>query len=108
MNAEQKKRLAKLSLDIAEVAISECDPYNWPGAGKAASEMDKEERGDRVWAKKDAVLTLTLLTRIAALTEETGNDGKQQEGADLDAEIKSYEKKAARLLKAAHGKATMH
>lgn len=101
MRQDQIERLQGLAEDIGEVFLEEADPRTWPGAGLPLDSMDKDQRGDRYWSKKNAIHTGTLLARVLDLAERDSRslDTKTPE-EDADAEIDKYEKKAKYLLNA--------
>lgn len=106
MRIDQYERLQTLAERLTDVFLDEAEPERWPGHGLAPAQMTKEARGDRYWAKKNAVATLSLIQRVAALTADiqaasnagTGAAGVTEEADALDAEIRDAEKEAARLL----------
>lgn len=61
---EVTQDLCDLADRLTEIAITECDVTQWPGHGKAVSEMDKQERGDRYWAKQNATATIMLVKQL--------------------------------------------
>ncbi len=105
MRSDQLEKLETLQEKLADVIIMEADPDNWPGANKAPKEMDREERGDRYWCKKNAAATITLLSKTLSLAyfrdrlkpENPPNQNEDDEG-DLDKEIAAAEKQAGKLL----------
>lgn len=56
MKPDQIVRLKELQDKLVDIYLDEADPGNWP-----------ESRGDRVWHKKDANLTITHVIRIETL-----------------------------------------
>jgi len=111
MREDQYLRLQALSTKLAEAFIEEADPDHWSGAGKKPNEMDKTERGDRYWCKRNAAATGALLLRVGSLTsmiqrDSAGSGGAGEvtpEGADgeadgLEREIAEAEKEGSRLL----------
>lgn len=111
MREDQYLRLQALSEKLAEAFIEEADPATWTGAGKAPSEMDKAERGDRYWCKRNAAATGGLLLRVGSLVsmiqrDSSGNGGAGEVGATededgdggLEAEVTAAEKEGRRLL----------
>lgn len=77
MREDQFIRLQALSEKLAEAFIGEADPDTWSGAGKLPKDMDKGERGDRYWCKRNASATAALLLRVGSLTSMVvrGNAG---------------------------------
>lgn len=67
MRPDQRERLSRIAESLADVMLDEIDPAMWPGANKPQGEWDKAIRGDRVWMKKNANATMTLLLRIEQL-----------------------------------------
>jgi hypothetical protein len=117
MREDQYLKLQALQEDLAEVVVQEVDPNNWPGSKKTASEMTKEERGDRYWCKKNAAATLTLLNKVITLTERptrelpTASAYDGDDDGDLDKEIASTERQAMKQLEkfqAKHGTTGTH
>lgn len=106
MRQDQYEKLQALSEKLTDVFLSEADPENWPGSGWNPAQLTKEQRGDRYWSKKNAVATLSIITKVAQLTtviQESSNAGTgsanvvDDEGG-LDADILQAEKEAAKLL----------
>ena len=104
MRQDQYEKLQAMSEKLTDVFLSEADPDNWPGSGWNPQQLTKEQRGDRYWSKKNAVATLSIISKIAQLTTVIqlggGNDvppSADDEGG-LDAEIRQAEKEAAKLL----------
>ncbi len=109
MRQDQFEKLQTLSEKLTDVFLVEADPDNWPGSGWKPIELTKDQRGDRYWSKKNAVATLSLISRVASLTNvirmqggEPLPPGPEQNGQSeedgLDAEIREAEKEAQRLL----------
>ena len=110
MREDQYKRLQGLSEKLAEAFIEEADPATWSGAGKNPAQMDKAERGDRYWCKRNAAATGALLLRVGSLVsmiqrDSAGNGGAgevpqggDEDGDGLEAEIKAAEEEGSRLL----------
>jgi hypothetical protein len=100
MRPDQLQRIADLSEKLAEVVLEEADPDTWPGAGVPLAEMSNDQRGNRYWAKKNAAATFALLERTASLLADVktvGND-RHKDDDELDAQIRSKEKEAAKML----------
>lgn len=95
-----------MSEKLTDVFLSEADPDNWPGSGWNPQQLTKEQRGDRYWSKKNAVATLSIISKIAQLTtviQESsaaglGSANVVDDEDGLDAEIRQAEKEAAKLL----------
>ena len=106
MRQDQYEKLQALSERLTDVFLDEAEPEKWPGHNIEPGAMDQKTRGDRYWCKKNAVATLTLVGRVAGLTDLTqkqrnagnGAAGVTEEEATLDAEINAAEKEAAKLL----------
>jgi hypothetical protein len=108
MSPEQMQRLQEIEGRLVDVVITEADPETWPGAGKELSKLDKSERGDRYWSKKNASASMALLMRVYSLTDMARRaaagsvpppeDGKDNDG-DLDNELNDLEKEATERLK---------
>lgn len=83
MREDQFVRLQALTEKLAEAFIVEADPDHWSGAGKLPQEMDKGERGDRYWCKRNASATAALLLRVGSLTAMVvkGNAGDLTPGS---------------------------
>lgn len=99
MRKDQIHRLYDLSERIADVFIEEADPDTWNGAGQPLADMSKEERGDRLWDKKNAIQTGALLARVLDLREREPNRRELTERETED-ELKKYEKQAREMLNA--------
>lgn len=100
MRPDQIQRLHELQEKLAEVVLEEADPGLWPGAGQAPAAMDRETRGDRFWAKKNAAATFALLERTTSTLAYTPNDRQPQadQEVDIDRQIAKREREAAQLL----------
>lgn len=100
MTPDQRNKLEQIQERIAEVLITEMDPNNWAGAGVIPALMDKEQRGNRYFDKKNAAMTAVIYMDNAKLLENTkpalGRDPYKD--AELDKKIKSAEKEAGKLL----------
>lgn len=104
MRPDQKQRLDDLAELLVEEFIAEADPRLWPGAGKPPDSWTKEERGDRVWVKRNVIGTGSVLHALHDLEDrhekntsaDAATQGKRDD--DLDASIAKYEGQAARLL----------
>lgn len=103
---DQYEKLQAMSEKLTDVFLSEADPDNWPGSGWNPQQLTKEQRGDRYWSKKNAVATLSIISKIAQLTtviQESsaaglGSANVVDDEDGLDAEIRQAEKEAAKLL----------
>ncbi|WP_213763517.1 hypothetical protein [Caballeronia sp. dw_19] len=106
MRDDQYLRLQALSEKLTDVFLDEADSDKWPGAGAALQSMDKATRGDRYWSKKNAAATVMLIGRVENLVGSIQGDSNKGHGAaavsdadsELDQEIASAEKEAAKLL----------
>ena len=109
MRQDQFEKLQTLSEKLTDVFLTEAEPDMWPGHGMDPGSMTQQTRGDRYWCKKNAVATLSLIGRVASLTNvirmqggEPLPPGPEQNGEaeedGLDAEIREAEKEAQRLL----------
>lgn len=58
---EKLQALEALGLRLVDVALDEADPDKWPGT------ETKQDRGDRVWMKKNVAATLMLIDQIQRL-----------------------------------------
>lgn len=102
MNAEKIRLLMERHDALVDVFLDESNPSDWPGM------ETKEDRGDRVWHKKNALGTIQIAARIqdllgraAGLVQPEGKDEDDDEKA-LKAEIKEAERMAKEVL-ARHG-----
>lgn len=99
MRPDQLERLNELSDMLGDVLLDEIDPREWPGAGKMPRDLDKQERGDRYWCKKNAAATLMLVSKVGDLTKNALlSKYNTDDDAHLDDEINRAEKEAAKLL----------
>ena len=107
MRQDQYERLQALEEELTDVFLGEAKPEAWPGHGIGPGAMDKDTRGDRYWCKKNAVATLSLIQRVATLTQQirlqssgegTGAAGVENPEAELDREVAAAEKEAKALL----------
>lgn len=100
MKQTQIEKLQELQERLADVFLDEADPRNWPGAGVKQADMKQQDRGDRVWIKKNAMGTVNLICRITTLLAPPSSAGgsipdDDKELADMR---KAAEKEAAQLL----------
>jgi hypothetical protein len=103
MRPDQITRLRDLSESLAEVVIDEADPKTWPGAGKSLADLTKQERGDRLWSKKNAAASMMLLVKVMNIAGYAagGQSPKEEAGEDLDGQVKQAEREAQALLERA-------
>lgn len=108
MRQDQFDKLQTLGERLLDVFIAEADSDKWPGAGTAPSDMTQEQRGNRVWTKRDAANTLVIVTKIETLVARTqyggagvtppAPDGDEEDGRDLADEVALAERQATTLL----------
>lgn len=109
MRQDQFERLTEYAEKLIDVLVDEMNPENWPGHGVDPNKMDAQTRGDRFWAKKNPIATVTLAMKLNSLIDlsrrQTAGDGgaaaaQDQPDADdgLDGEARRAEKEAAKLL----------
>lgn len=105
MRLDQIARMQMLSEGLADVVISEADPMTWPGAGKPAADLTKDERGDRYWTKKNAAATMTLLVKVMSITgmlaRADAQPSTEEPAEELDAEVAKAERRAMEMLERA-------
>lgn len=110
MRLDQYEKLQQLEEKLLDVFIREADPLSWPGQGLPLSQMDAQTRGDLYWCRKTAASALVLASKVANVigtTQASGmgtappaeGDENDGEGAQVDAEIASAEREAARLMR---------
>lgn len=110
MHEDYKTRLTALCDKLTGVVLTESNPDNWPGAGKASADLTKDERGDRYWEKKNAAATLTLLVKIHSLIGMhnrggTPADPESTVESKVDKQIAKAEADAQRIVAKAMAKA---
>jgi hypothetical protein len=108
MRQDQYERLQTLSENLADVFLVEADPANWTGKDTPLQQMTQQQRGDRYWEKKNAVATLSLISRVAHLrgliqlgsqAPDPNNPAAIEEPKNLlDEEITAAEKEASKLM----------
>ncbi|HIG9580632.1 TPA: hypothetical protein ACYEKW_001999 [Escherichia coli] len=106
MHQDYKTRLTALSDKLTDVVLEEADPDNWTGAGKKVSTLNKNERGDRYWDKKNAAASLTLLIKVHSLIGMqtrggTPSDNPEQaddEAFELGQQVSKAEREAAAII----------
>ncbi len=111
MRLDQIARLQELSVGLADVVINEADPSTWPGAGKAASDLTQEERGNRYWSKKNAAASMTLLVKVMNITSTLTKDkdpSLNDQEKELDQEVAQAERQALALLERVSKGANVH
>lgn len=113
MRPDQIQRVRDLSEQLADTFISEADPTEWSGDGKAPADLTQQERGDRYWCKRNAMATggvLRYTMDLIAHHEKAPGDTPADQAAresDLDRKITEAEKRAetalARVMQRAKG-----
>lgn len=105
MREDQLHRLRDLEERLVDTFLDEADPDEWPGAGLKPADMEAKDRGDRYWAKKNAAATGILAQRVVSMIAESGlsADDPEQE-RQLDQQIASAEREAAKLVQRLAGK----
>ena len=105
MHSDYKTRLTALSDKLTDAVLEEADPDNWPGAGKTAKELTKDERGNRYWEKKNAAASLTLLIKVHSLIgmqtrggTPKDNPGGDDEAFELGQQVSKAEREAAAII----------
>lgn len=109
MRQDQFERLTEYAEKLIDVLVQEMNPDNWPGSGVDPNKMDAQTRGDRFWAKKNPIATVTLAMKLNSLIDltrrQTAGDGgaaavdDHPEADDgLEGEVKRAEKEAAKFL----------
>ncbi len=115
MRQDQYERLMKLEEKLMDVFLTEADPDSWPGKDVPIASMDAQTRGDRYWSKKNAAASGVLIHRVSGLiggTQGHGTTPAAGEGEEaaaqsqLDQEIASAEKEAAKLIAGVQKKAS--
>lgn len=103
--------MSMLDEKLSALYLNEADPTLWPADGVEPMQQTRDERGDRVWCKKNADHTLSLLlksvtfqtrmidleVRKAALAN--GKAVRAMPGEDPDATLKRVQKNAERVAK---------
>lgn len=94
---EKLQALEALGLRLVDVALDEADPDKWPGT------ETKQDRGDRVWMKKNVAATLMLIDQIQRLVRAQPFEAPPANpgAADLSEEDRlaiEAEKRAAEML----------
>lgn len=104
MRPDQKARLDEIAELLTEEFLNEADPREWPGAGTPPGAWTRDERGDRVWCKRNAVATGAVIRSLTDIEDRhmknLSKDPETQESRDedLDRHINNYERQAAKLL----------
>lgn len=110
MRQDQFERLTEYAEKLIDVLVQEMNPDNWPGHGVDPNKMDAQTRGDRFWAKKNPIATVTLAMKLNSLIDLTrrktadplGGAGEVDDHPDaddgLEGEVKRAEKEAAKFL----------
>lgn len=98
MTPEQIEKLEELQERLADVFLDEADPRNWPGADVKQVDMKQQDRGDRVWIKKNAMGTVNLICRITTLLEPPPAGGAPDDEKEKRALAAAAEKEATELL----------
>lgn len=108
MRQDQYEKLMKLEEKLMECFLTEADPDVWPGKDVPIATMDQQTRGDRYWCKKNAAASGVLIHRVSTMigntqghgTTPTPGEGEEDaaQSSQLDQEIASAEKEAAKLI----------
>lgn len=106
MRQDQFEKLQEYSEKLIDVLVEEMNPENWPGHGIAPNMMDAGTRGDRFWAKKNPIATVTLAMKLNSLidTARRATAGGGQAGAvdephdDMGDEVAAAEREAKRFM----------
>lgn len=106
MRPDQLERLKELRERLADEALVEMDPANWPGADTPREQWDAKTRGDRNWSMKNAQASVTLLVNLHRLTDAAGatTPPPEDEAAKEQREIDRAEAEARKLLDKVGGK----
>jgi hypothetical protein len=110
MTDEQFAKLAQIQTRLMDVFVMEADPDNWPGAGKIDADMDRNERGDRKWAKQNASATLVLLMHSQRMIDERnaikrGSQLIEQPADEMEEDVAKFERQANKVIEKALGRA---
>ncbi|ERM13479.1 MULTISPECIES: hypothetical protein [Pantoea] len=109
--------LCDLADRLTEVAITECDVTQWPGHGKSITEMDKQTRGDRYWAKQNATATILLVKNLHNLVSQRQAGQKDRLAANptaasdddiLQQQVSQAERDSAEQIRKAMAKMAKH
>jgi hypothetical protein len=115
MRQDQYEKLMKLEEKLMECFLTEADPDAWPGKDIPIATMDQQTRGDRYWCKKNAAASGVLIHRVSGMigntqghgTTPTPGEGEEADAqSQLDQEIASAEKEAAKLIAGVQKKAS--
>ncbi len=109
MRQDQYEKLQGLGEQLLDLFIVEVDSAKWPGAGVSPADMTSQQRGDRVWTKRDCAATLVLVTKMETLvqrTQSTGagvtpsedDDGHPDEAGQLEHAVAQAEREASRMI----------
>lgn len=116
MRADQFAKLVELQETLMDVFLAEVKPEEWPGADYHIAKMSQIDRGNRLWCKKNASHTLSIVTKLSAviyterriastdpnMPSETADDSIQTEAeqeADEETMILAYETAATQAMK---------
>lgn len=110
MRQDQIERLKDLAEKLADRFLLEADPAEWPGDGKAPTEMSQQERGDAYWCKKNAMATGGVLRFVSDVIAKHAEEGPEKPSdpareSDLDRQIQDAERRSAELVTAAMARA---
>jgi hypothetical protein len=112
MRPDQIARLNDLTERLADAFLMEAEPDEWPGSNETMSEWSRETRGDRVWAKKNAMSTGGVLRYTMDLA--TYHEGKvpatdpkaAERESDMDRKIADAERRATSAVERVIAKAS--
>lgn len=112
MRQDQIQRLKDLSERLADHFLLEADPVEWPGAGKAPTELTQQERGDAYWSKKNAMatggvlrFTLDAIAKHSAPAGGGGEPSDTERDHDLDRAVNDAQRRSKELVDGAMARA---
>lgn len=107
MTPEQRDRLKALLDKVTDSMLLDLNPDYWPGAGKRAAEMRREDRGDLAWVLKIPSQKLVIILQGERLLRDSDTPGASPGGPEVIPE-EAYEdatKAAQAALKKAKNRA---
>lgn len=99
MREDQRQRLVAIQEKLADEALIEMDPDNWPGAGVPREEWSAKVRGDRNWSMKNANASVALLVNLKRLVDDAPAGPAPEDEAEAErARIAAAESAAQALM----------
>lgn len=98
MNDKQLKKLKALQNKLFEAMVFDTNPENWVGFGKKVAEMDKQEKDEATWCRRQATSSIALWEKIDKLIAAHSEPTQHSLFDTASVDIKAIEEEADQLL----------